>query len=335
MKKKYNDAELPIYEIVIDDDDNSGIRFVSIVGEPAIETMGMAFKKDHTPQLLELSAKQDKQIIVGPAMIPNKKILRKDDDGNKYMVVFTKDTIAQMVQKFNSVGTNRRINIDHTKQMVDAYIMENWIVEDPYYDKSRMYGFDVPVGTWMISVKVEDPEFWKDEVKANGKYGFSIEGMMSQKPMNMNNINDYIDGLTESEILNLFESIKMEFDEDKMIKFFTEKGRSKKGLKFAKDQLPGTIRVYQYTLKEGETDLVIDTTREFCKHMVTIDKYWTADDIDELSTQLGYSFWDYAGSYNCRHKMEVAFITEGSGSMATDADITTGVGYQDDAGLSK
>ena len=211
MKKKYPESEYPLFEMVIDDSNDTGIRLLSIVSDPAIEVMGVAFGKDGATNNYSFKAQEDKQIIIGPAMIPNQKILRKDQDGNKYNVFFTKETIMKMVQKFNSSGSNRRINVDHSNQMVDAYIMENWIVEDSYYDKSRKYGFDCPIGTWMVSIKIEDEKFWKNEVKELGKFGFSIEGIMGEKPMEYSKIlsvDDYIDGLTEAELLYLLKDLK-------------------------------------------------------------------------------------------------------------------------------
>ena len=185
MKKIYKD-EYPVREIVCDDTNGTGIRLLSIVEEPAIEMMGVAFNKDNMTKDFQFKAQEDKQIIVGPAMIPDIKILRKDENGEMYYNVFKKDTILKLVQKFNSSGTNRRVNVDHSSKMVDGYIMENWIVEDPYYDKSKMYGLNVPVGTWMVSIKVDDKEFWKTDVKELGKFGFSIEGVMGEKPLEYN-----------------------------------------------------------------------------------------------------------------------------------------------------
>ena len=36
-KHRYTDPDLPIYEIYVDEEDNSGIRFISLVKSPAIE----------------------------------------------------------------------------------------------------------------------------------------------------------------------------------------------------------------------------------------------------------------------------------------------------------
>lgn len=202
--KKFEE-ELKVFEIVCDDTNKTGIRLLSLVDEPAVEIKGVCFsnkgviKKDY-----QFKANEDKQVIVGPAMIPDIKILRKDEEGNKYYVVFKKETIYKLVQKFNAFGSNRRINIDHSNKIVDAYIMENWIVEDEYYDKSRMYGFNVPVGTWMVAIKVEDKKFWQTEVKDLGKFGFSIEGLMAEKPMEYGKIIDIIDSLSFEELVDLF-----------------------------------------------------------------------------------------------------------------------------------
>lgn len=183
--KKINEEALPLYEIFINEDDETGMNLISVVEKPAIEIKGYAFS-----DVVELEFKQqeDKQIIVGPALIPNKKIRRQDEDGNMYYVFFSKETIEKMVEKFNRFGSNRKINFEHTDRMIDAFIMEDWIVEDQYYDKSKKYGFEVPVGTYMIKVKVEDKNFWMEEVKGNGKFGFSIEGLLGQQLVTMNEI---------------------------------------------------------------------------------------------------------------------------------------------------
>jgi hypothetical protein len=175
---KIDEDKLPIYEIVVDDNDETGISLISLVDEPAIIMKGMTFNDNTIMSFKEID---DKQIIVGPALIPNMRIYREDEKYGRYFVRFTPETIEKMVEKFNKYGSNRKINIDHSNQMVDAFIMEDWIVEDEVYDKSRKYGFEVPKGTYMIKVKIEDRDFWLKEVKGNGKFGFSIEGLLGQQ----------------------------------------------------------------------------------------------------------------------------------------------------------
>lgn len=206
--KKIDKDKLPVYEIIVDDGDNTGISLISLVDEPAIVMKGMLFSEDKTIMSFK-EVDDEKQEIVGPALIPNMKIYREDDKYGQYYVVFSKETIEKMVEKFNKYGSNRRINIDHSNQMVDGFIMEDWIVEDPVYDKSRKYGFEVPVGTYMIKVKIEDKEFWNSEVKENGKFGFSIEGLLGQQLISLQK-EATIDDLDLDDLLTIFNEIKLE-----------------------------------------------------------------------------------------------------------------------------
>jgi hypothetical protein len=59
-------------------------------------------------------------------------------------------------------------------------VIESWIIEDEKKDKSNLYGFNLPKGTWMISMKVNNDEIW-NKVKAGEVKGFSIEGYFVDK----------------------------------------------------------------------------------------------------------------------------------------------------------
>lgn len=131
---------------------------------------------------MKFATNKDKQIIAGPIMIPDYNIYRKDADG-EYYINFSKETIKQLTDKFFKNNNNRAINLDHTNQMVQGYIQEHWIIEDSMYDKSKYYGFNLPVGTSFVVVKIENEQFWNQEVKDMGKYGFSIEGVLGKKLM--------------------------------------------------------------------------------------------------------------------------------------------------------
>ena len=220
MNKNIRMEDLPIYEIEVDEEGNQGIRMISLVADPAISVMGMYFSSDLEKEYRFKSVKEQ-QIIVGPAMIPDKKILRKDDKDNYYYVYFTKDTIKKMVDKFLKDNNNRALNIDHSNKMVPGFIQGAWIVEDPTYDKSRFYGFNLPVGSFFIEVKIEDKEFWLSEVKDEGRYGFSVEGLMSQKLMQMESvivdapkyIDELIDSLKEEELADIMECFEDSYDD--------------------------------------------------------------------------------------------------------------------------
>lgn len=310
MKKIFKDEELPLYELFINDEDETGTRRISIVEDPAIEVKGMFFNKNESNNLEYFKADKEKQIIVGPAAIPNMKIKRKDPKtGAYYMIYYTKETVQKMVQKFNSSGTNRKINFEHTNIMVDAFITESWLVEDLYYDKSRFYGFDVPIGTWMISVKINDKEFWEKEVKENYKTSFSIEGLYGERPESFSlvdlTIEEHIDNLTENDIIEIFQSV----NEELIYEMASKLGNSASGLTFADDDeltLDDLDPAEMYFKYVGPDD---SKTRPFCKKMLDLDKYYTQKDLDLMTDYLGYNFQDYLAGFGCRHKLQRVFIS--------------------------
>jgi len=128
-------------------------------------------------------ADEDKQILVGAAMVPNKMIHRYDDLGNMYYVYFSKASIRKMADKFLKQKRTDETSIEHNGIKLGSdkvYITESWVSEDPIKDKSNMYGFELPSGTWFVQMRVEDKKIWK-LVKDNMLTGFSVEGLFANK----------------------------------------------------------------------------------------------------------------------------------------------------------
>jgi hypothetical protein len=164
-----------IFECKIDVDDETGVDAISLVEYPAIEIDWVAFAKQ-TEKVAKLKLNSEKRIITGPALIPEKKIYRKDERGEHYLF-FSKETIESVAQKFFKLGNHKKSTYDHKIELDSNYIFESWIVEDSL-DKSNKLGFDVPEGTWMVSMKIEDDETW-EKIKSGEVRGFSIEGLFS------------------------------------------------------------------------------------------------------------------------------------------------------------
>jgi hypothetical protein len=131
------------------------------------------------------SAVQDQQILVGPAMVPNKLIVRKDENGDPYYVYFTEDAIKKIAYKMMADKVIDKVNIEHDgEQIVDgAYLVESWIVEDPNKDKSLAYGFTPKKGEWFTMYKIQDKSIWDNYIKTGKVKGFSVEGYFSEKMM--------------------------------------------------------------------------------------------------------------------------------------------------------
>ena len=121
-------------------------------------------------------ADEEQRIVVGPCMIPDMNILRRDEDGETYYVKFSTETIKEIAMKYMKQARTNDINEDHDPtQNAGTYIFESWLVESADDKANTLYGYDVPVGTWMCKMKVEDPETWK-RIKNGELRGFSVEG---------------------------------------------------------------------------------------------------------------------------------------------------------------
>jgi len=171
-------AKMEIIELLIDETKlETGINAVSVVESPAIEENFVALNK-HEVELKEVDT--EKRILMGAALIPNKQIYRRVKD-KEFYIFFSEDTVRKASELFLMRSNQNNATLEHEKKMLDGMsVVESWIIEDEKTDKSRLYNFNLPKGTWMISMKVNNDEIW-NKVKAGDVKGFSIEGYFVDK----------------------------------------------------------------------------------------------------------------------------------------------------------
>jgi hypothetical protein len=117
---------------------------------------------------------------MGAALVPNKQIYRKNGD-KEFYIYFSEETVRKASELFLMRANQNNATLEHEKKMLDGMsVVESWIIEDEKQDKSAKYGFNLPKGTWMISMKVNNDEIW-NKVKAGEVKGFSIEGYFVDK----------------------------------------------------------------------------------------------------------------------------------------------------------
>ena len=169
---------MKIIELILDEEEfDTGVDAISIVESPAIESDFVALKNQEI-KLAEVD--KEKKILMGALLIPDKPIYRNGSDG-EYYIFFSKDTIVKASQMFLQNGNQSRSTLEHAQALNGLTLVESWIVEDKAKDKTALYGLDVPVGTWMGSVKVNNEDVWNEYVKTNKVKGFSIEGYFADK----------------------------------------------------------------------------------------------------------------------------------------------------------
>lgn len=167
---------MDIVELIIDEQHESlAIDAVSLVEFPAIESEWIFLSKETKNNLSLAKVDEHKRLIVGAALIPNKQIYRRDENGKEFYVFFSEDTVKRASELYLMNNNQSSATYEHTDKIQDVTTVESWIVEDTKHDKSNIYGLNLPKGSWVLSMKVENNEVWQD-ILAKKVKGFSIEG---------------------------------------------------------------------------------------------------------------------------------------------------------------
>lgn len=163
-----------IYELVIEDENIDEVFAISLVKSPAMESNFVYFDKEEV-KFAEVN--DEKRLVMGPILIPDKKVLRIDGEGKPYHVFFKPQTIKRLSEMYLEKKYTDKSTLEHDGAVDNVNLVESWIVEDRMKDKSAVYGLSLPKGTWMGTFKINNDEIWNDYVKEGKVRGFSIEGL--------------------------------------------------------------------------------------------------------------------------------------------------------------
>jgi len=169
-----------IIELVISDESEElTIDAISLVTSPAIEQDFVFFGKDKN-NLTLAKIDEEKRMLVSPALIPNKQIFRYDPNtDSNYYVYFSKETVRQASELYLKHNNHHKATYQHEDRVSGVLTIESWIKEGEQ-DKSKLYNFDLPDGTWFVKMKIENDEMW-NKIKDGELKGLSIEGYFINK----------------------------------------------------------------------------------------------------------------------------------------------------------
>ena len=163
---------LPCYSLNIDDSENTGCFKISLVDFPAVETSFLCFNKE--PEKFNFKVTDDeKHIVTGIALRCNVPIYRVSPDGTEYYVLFTKETVEHIMQKFAKDNNGFNISIQHELDVKDCYVVESYLINKERGIVPQEFS-DIEDGSWVVSVKIENPKVWQ-YIKEGNCSGFSIE----------------------------------------------------------------------------------------------------------------------------------------------------------------
>ncbi len=179
--KDYYDKVTTIRELVIDENSEElAIDAISLVSAPAIEQDFVYFGKEKN-NLTFAKVDDSKKTLISPALVPWKQIFRYDPNtDSEYYVWFHPKTIKKASELYLKHNNHHKATYEHQDRVSGVLTTESWIIDDPKMDKSRLYGYDLPKGTWMVSMKIKNLELWQ-KIKEGELKGLSIEGYFADK----------------------------------------------------------------------------------------------------------------------------------------------------------
>ena len=321
-----------VYELVIEDKEDE-VFAISLVENPAIESDWVYFDKE-VVQFAAIDTEQ--KMLIGPILIPDKKILRVDAEGQPYHVYFTKETVKKLAQNYLMKKYTDSATFEHDKTINGKInLIESW-VKDGQLDKSNNYGLNVPKGTWMGIFKVSDDRLWNDFIKTGKVKGFSIEGLFSHKLVQASMMDDLlldknITELTDSEASKVLSRLKYlikkdaRYKEGKRIEMesYSDYGsgisnNAKRGIELNlkngnKCATPvGKIRAQQ--LAKGEP-ISVETIKRMYSYLSRAETYYDETDTNACGT-ISYLLWGGKSALSwSRNKLkELGVLEEAEGN---------------------
>jgi len=207
---------MKLYELKVEDEEIDEVFALSFVESPAIESDFVYFDKE-VIQFAKVDTEQ--RMVLGPILIPDKKILRVDGEGQPYHVFFTKETVKKLAQNYLMKKYTDKATLEHEKTITGVNLVESWI-KDGKLDKSNNYGLNLPEGSWVGIFKISNDTIWEDYVKTGAVKGISIEGTFEHKLINASTtiLNRPVEELDENEATILLGQIKALIRKDKRFK---------------------------------------------------------------------------------------------------------------------
>ena len=178
--KDYYEKTTSIVELVIDDDSQElAIDAISLVASPAIEQDFVYFGKEKN-NLTFAKVDEEKRMIISPALIPNKQIFRYNPNtDSEYYVYFSPETVRKASELYLKHNNHHKATYEHQDRVSGVLTTESWIKEGDM-DKSKLYGYDLPNGTWFVKMKINNDDLWQ-KVKSGDIKGLSIEGYFTDR----------------------------------------------------------------------------------------------------------------------------------------------------------
>lgn len=186
--------DIPIKKAVFDETDpNEGLKFISLVDNPAIQVEWIKFSEDVE---IKLAIQSDEEMkFITPVLIPNQLVLRTDPvTKEKFNITFEADTIEKIAYDWQKKNLSTKVDLNHSRKLIEGVtFVETFITNKSTVNSVK--GFEMlPEGTWFVVGKADSPEAWQP-IKDGVVRGVSIDGFFGTEKAEMSISDEALKGL--------------------------------------------------------------------------------------------------------------------------------------------
>lgn len=165
----------PLFNIVLDPEaEEEGLSVISIVDHPAVEQPLFCFSAEEKKKMMFIDETKEQHCITSVALLADTPIYRYSVEMGDYYVVFEKQTVRDLVEKYAKDGYQNLVSFNHDGQNVDGFVM----IESFFVDKEKGINptqfKDLPDGSWCVTYKCTNDELW-ETIKNEDLNGYSVE----------------------------------------------------------------------------------------------------------------------------------------------------------------
>lgn len=164
---------IPVYQATIEDEGDRMLR-VSFVDYPAVESDFLAFSQAKPVQNYAIQDEEQRRVF-GVVMRADYPMIRYTPTGEPFYIVFSRDTVRTMAEKYMAEGRANNVNLMHVDGSdVEGVTLCQYFIKDSAKGISPEGFEEISDGSLMAEYHVLNDEVWQG-VKDGTFRGFSIE----------------------------------------------------------------------------------------------------------------------------------------------------------------
>lgn len=255
--------KLPIYRAIVGDDVETGMLTISLVDAPAVEVDFLYFNEDKKPLSFAVEDEEQRKVL-GVVMTADSPIYRRDNSGYEYYIVYDRQTIEKMAEKYIRQNRANNVDLDHSFELEEGIYLNEFFIKDTAKGINPTGFEQVNDGSLFAIFHVVNDDVW-NAIKEGTFKGFSLSGYFDSELVQFNKVKEDNKFMTKlKKIKAVLRSLLVEMGEvstDKGILIWDgdediKVGDAVKGI----DEEGNDIEVAdgEYTTEEGKVIVVAD-----------------------------------------------------------------------------